>query len=151
MQHLNSGFNKFKVYYSTHVKILIVQETWKNSLTRLNIIAKHCVAYVSIYYNKNNMQLVSNIFNKLKVNGLTHVHMLITEEMWKFSLICFNINVGFEIVICVLINYGKCKMQFISNGFIMLKSWWFNSCTMSIVEKMFKKSLTHYNALFKES
>ncbi len=28
---------------------------------------------------------------------------------------------GFLIVICVLINYGKCKMQFVNNGFNMLK------------------------------
>jgi hypothetical protein len=39
------------------------------------------------------MQLVSNGFNILKVNGSTHVHMLIIEEMWKKSLIRFNINV----------------------------------------------------------
>ncbi len=50
-------------------------------------------------------------FNILKVNGSTHVHMLIIEKMWKKSLIHFNINVGFKIVICVLINYDKCKMQ----------------------------------------
>jgi hypothetical protein len=39
------------------------------------------------------MQLVSNDFNILKVNGLIHVHKLIIEEMWKKPLICFNINV----------------------------------------------------------
>jgi len=32
-----------------------------------------------------------------------------------------NRNVGFKIVTCVLINYGKCKMQPLSNGFNMLK------------------------------
>jgi len=41
------------------------------------------------------MQFVTNGFNILKVNGLTHVHMLIIEEMWKKSLIHFNINVKF--------------------------------------------------------
>jgi len=40
------------------------------------------------------MQFVNNGFNILNVNGLTHVHMLIIEEMWKKSLIHFNINVG---------------------------------------------------------
>jgi len=39
------------------------------------------------------MQLVSNGFNILKVNGSTHVHMLIIEEMWEKSLIRSNINV----------------------------------------------------------
>ncbi len=40
------------------------------------------------------MQFVSTSFNILNVNGLTHVHMLINEEMWKFLLIHSNINVG---------------------------------------------------------
>jgi hypothetical protein len=40
------------------------------------------------------MQFVSNGFNILNVNGLTHVHMLISEEMWKKLLIHYNINVG---------------------------------------------------------
>jgi hypothetical protein len=30
MQRLNSGFNKLKVGDSTHVKMLIVWEMWKN-------------------------------------------------------------------------------------------------------------------------
>jgi hypothetical protein len=67
------------------------------------------------------MQLKSNGFNILNVNGLTHVHILIIEEIWKKSLIHSNINVGSLIIICVLINYGKCKMQLMSNGFNMLK------------------------------
>jgi hypothetical protein len=46
---------------------------------------------------------------------------LIIEEMWKNSLIHSNINVGFKIVTCVLINCNKCKMQFLNNGFNMLK------------------------------
>jgi len=29
------------------------------------------------------MQLVSNGFNILKMNGLIHVHMLIIEKIWK--------------------------------------------------------------------
>ncbi len=64
---------------------------------------------------------MNNGFNILKVNGLTHVHMLIIEEMWRKSLIFKNINVRFLIVTCVLINYGKYKMQFMNNGFNMLK------------------------------
>jgi len=47
---------------------------------------------------------------------------------------------------CVLINYGKYKMKFMNSGFNMLKSWWFNSNAMLIVEEMSKKLLTHYNA-----
>jgi len=35
--------------------------------------------------------------------------------MWKKSRIHSNINVGFKIVACVLINYGKCKMQLLNN------------------------------------
>ncbi len=60
---------------------------------------------------------MNNGFNMLKVNGST----LIIEEMWKKLLIHSNINVGIKIVTCVLINYGKCKMQLLSNGFNMLK------------------------------
>jgi hypothetical protein len=84
------------------------------------------------------MQFVNNGFNILKVNGSIHVHMLIIENMWKKSLIHFNINVGIKIITCVLINYGKYKMQFLGNGFNMLKYWWFNSCIMWIVEEMSK-------------
>jgi hypothetical protein len=32
MQHLNNGFSKFKVDDLIHVKMLIVQEMWKNLL-----------------------------------------------------------------------------------------------------------------------
>jgi hypothetical protein len=39
----------------------------------------------------------------------------------KKSLIHSNINVGFKIITCVLINYGKCEMLFLSNGFTVLK------------------------------
>ncbi len=45
---------------------------------------------------------MNNGFNILKVNGST----LIIEEMWKKSLIHSNINVGFKIVACILIDYG---------------------------------------------
>jgi hypothetical protein len=54
--------NKFKMDDSIHVKMLIVQKMWKNSLNHSSIIAKHWVACVSIYYNKCKMQLMSNGF-----------------------------------------------------------------------------------------
>jgi hypothetical protein len=63
------------------------------------------------------MQFVKNDFNILKMNSST----LIIEEMWKKSSIHSNINVRFKIVIYVLIKYGKCKMQLLSNDFNMLK------------------------------
>jgi len=63
------------------------------------------------------MQYVNNGFNILKVNGST----LIIEKMWKKSFIHSNINVRFKIVRFVLINYGKCKMQLLNNGFNMLE------------------------------
>jgi len=64
---------------------------------------------------------VSDGFHILKVNGLTHVHMLIIKDMWKESLVIFYINVRFLIVTYVLINYSKCKMQLLKNSFNMLK------------------------------
>ncbi len=129
------GFNKFKVDDSTHVKMLIVQNMWKNSLNHSNIITKYWIACVLLCYNKCKMQFVNNSFNILKVNDSTYVHMFIIEEMWKKSLIHSNINVGFKIVTCALNNY-KCKMQLLSNGFNMLKvdglthvpCWWLKKC-----------------------
>jgi hypothetical protein len=53
----------------------------KNSQNDLSIIVKHWITCVSIYYSKCKMQLMSNDFNILNVNGLIHVHMLIIEEM----------------------------------------------------------------------
>jgi hypothetical protein len=67
------------------------------------------------------MQFVNNGCNILKVNDSTHVHMLIIEKMGKKPLIHSNINVGFKTITYVLINYGKYKMQLLSNGFNMLK------------------------------
>ncbi len=64
---------------------------------------------------------MSNDFNILKLNSSTSI----IEDKIKVSPIHSNINaninVGFKIVTCVLINYGKCKIQFLSNGFNMLK------------------------------
>jgi hypothetical protein len=105
MQRLNSGFNKLKVNDLIHVKMLIVQKMWKNSLNHSNIIAKYWVTCVLVYYNKCKMQFVNNGFNILTVNSST----LIIEKMWKKSVIHSYINVGFKIVTCVLMNYGKCK------------------------------------------
>ncbi len=61
------------------------------------------------------MKFVNTGFNTLKVSGST----LIIEEMWKKSLIHSNINVELKIITCVLITYGKCEMQLLSNGFNM--------------------------------
>jgi hypothetical protein len=95
MQHLNNDFNKFNVNDLTHVKMLIVQWMWKNSLNHSIIITKYWITCVLLYYNTCKMQFVSNGFNILKVNGSNYVHNLIIEEMWKKSLIHYNINAGF--------------------------------------------------------
>jgi hypothetical protein len=58
MQHLNNGFNKFKVNDLIHGKMLIVQKMWKNSLNHSNIITKLWVACVSIYCNKCNLWIM---------------------------------------------------------------------------------------------
>jgi len=63
-----------------HTYMLIVLKTWKNSINHFNIIAKHWVACVSIYCNRCKLQLVSNNFNTLKINGSIHVHIV---ESWK--------------------------------------------------------------------
>jgi len=56
---------------------------WKKSLNHSNIIVKHLIACVFIYFNKSKMQLVRNGFDILKMNGSTHVHMLIIERCEK--------------------------------------------------------------------
>jgi hypothetical protein len=91
MQHLNSGVNKLEVDDLTHVKILIIQETWKNSLKNSSVIVKYWITRVLVYYNKCKIKFTINGFNILKVNGST----LIIEEMWKKSLIYSNLNVRF--------------------------------------------------------
>jgi hypothetical protein len=55
---------------------------------------------------------------------LTYKKWIIYFDNWrdvKKSLVHSNINVGFQIITCVLINYGKCKMQLLNNGFNILK------------------------------
>jgi hypothetical protein len=76
------------------------------------MITKYWIACVLLYYNKCKMQIASNGFNIVKVNGSTHVHMLIIEKIWKKSLIHSNINVGFLIVTCVLIIIISVKCNF---------------------------------------
>ncbi len=83
MKQLNNGFNKFKMNDSTQVPILIVQKKWKNLVNHSNIMIEHWITCVSIYSNKCKMQFMSNDFNILNVNGLTHVHILIIEKMWN--------------------------------------------------------------------
>jgi hypothetical protein len=90
---------------------------WKNSLNHSSITIKTWVANVLAYNNKCKMQFLSNGFNILKVNGPT----LMIEETWKELIIHSNINVWFKIVARILINYGKCKMQILSNGFNISK------------------------------
>jgi hypothetical protein len=68
-----------------------------------------------IYYNKCKIKFLINGFNILKVNG----SILIIEIMWKKSLIHFSINVGFLLFTCVLIDYGKYKMQLLKNKLIV--------------------------------
>jgi hypothetical protein len=58
-------------------------------------------------------------------------------------------NVGFEIITCVLIDYAKCKMQLLNNGFNMLKVNGSIYIPCWLLKKCFKKSPTHYNALCK--
>jgi hypothetical protein len=55
MQHLNNGFNKFKVDDSTCATMLIVQKMWKNLLNHSNISVEHWVTCASIYSNKCNL------------------------------------------------------------------------------------------------
>jgi hypothetical protein len=75
--------------------------------------------------------------------------MVQLEEMWKNPLIHSNINVGFRIVTCVLINYSKCKMKLLYNGFNMLKIDGSIHVPCGDNWKNVKKSLTHYNAFCK--
>ncbi len=73
-------------------------------------------------------------FNKLKLNNLIHVKMLIVQKMWKISLNHSSIIVKYWVA-CVLVYY-KCKMQFVNNGLNVLKM---NSSIM-IIEKMWKNT-----------
>ncbi len=70
----------------------------------------------------------------------TLVRMLIVQKMWKNLLNYSNIITKCWVT-HVLIYYNKCKMQFVNNGFNILKV---NGSTL-IIEKMWKKSLIHFN------
>ncbi len=73
-----------------------IQNEWFNSCANVNSSKdakkfinpfKHecetlsCYVCFNIYINKCNM---NNGFNKLKVDDLTHVKMLIVQKMWKY-------------------------------------------------------------------
>jgi hypothetical protein len=73
MQCLNNGFNKFKVDDLTYVKFKNVDSS-KNVKKiikpfKYNYKILNCMCL--IYYNMCKMQLVSNGFNILKINGST--------------------------------------------------------------------------------
>ncbi len=87
MQHLNNVFSRFKVHDSTHVWTLTIQKMSKKLLNYSNTNAKHQVACVLIYFNKCNMQLVSNSVLS------TDMHMLKVKKMWEKSLTHSSINV----------------------------------------------------------
>ncbi len=89
---------------------------------------------VSIYTNKCNMQCLNSGFNKLKMNDLIHVKILIVQKIWKKPLNHSSIMIK-PWVVCVLVYYNKCKMQFVNNNFNTLKV---NGLTL-IIEEMWKK------------
>jgi len=60
--------------------------------------------------------------------------------MWKNALNHSSIIAKYWVA-CVLVYYNKCKMQFVSNGFNILKV---NGSTL-VNEEMWKKSLIHSN------
>jgi hypothetical protein len=81
---MSNGFNTFKVNDSTHVDnsrdLKKITNLFKYKCETLS-----CYVYFNIYTNKCNMQHLNNGFNKFKVDDLTHVKMLIVQEMWKNS------------------------------------------------------------------
>ncbi len=75
---------------------------------------------VSIYSDKYNVQCLNSGFNKLIVNDSTHVKMMIVQKMRKNSLNYSSI-ITKTLIPCVLVFYNKCKMQFLTNGYNILK------------------------------
>jgi hypothetical protein len=63
---------------------------------------------VSIYTSKYNMQCLNSGFNKLKVDDLTHVKMLIVQKMWKKSPNHSTIIIIYWVA-CVLVYYNEWK------------------------------------------
>jgi hypothetical protein len=72
-------------------------------------------------------------FNKLKVNNSTHVKMLIIQEMCFFLLNHSSVIVKYWVA-CVFVCHNKCKMQFVSNHFNILKM----NGSIMIIEKKIK-------------
>ncbi len=77
--------------------------------------------------------VLNNGFNKLKVDD--SIHVTIVQKLWKFSLNYSNI-ISECWITHVLIYSNKCKMQFVNNGFNILKSEWFNSNNWRDVKKI---------------
>jgi len=78
------------------------------------------------------MQRLNSDFNKLKL-----------QNGWFNS--CKDVDnssiITKYLVACVLVYYNKCKMQFLSNDFNILKV----NGSILIIEKMWKKSLIYFN------
>jgi len=96
---------------------------------------------VSIYTSKCNMQCLNSDFNKRKMDDSTHVKMLIVQKMWKKITKSFKYNCKILSCMC-LIYYNKCKMEFVNNGFNMLKV---NGSTLIIEDICKKNSWLHFN------
>jgi hypothetical protein len=61
--------------------------------------------------------ILNSGFNKIKVDDLTHVKILIVQEMWKKSWLSHsNIITKYSI----LVYYNKCKMKFVNNDLNIL-------------------------------
>jgi hypothetical protein len=59
------------------------------------------------------MQLDRNGFNTFKMNDSTHVQMFIVQKMWGI----------YKLLHVFLLNYDKCKMQPMNNGFNMIQMY----------------------------
>jgi hypothetical protein len=75
---------------------------------------------VSIYTNKCNIKHLNNDFNKFKVDDSTHVNKFIIQKKWKTSFNHSSIIAKYWVA-CVLGYYNNYNMQFVSNGFNILK------------------------------
>ncbi len=94
-----------------------------------------CIKLLCVYQytTKCNMQRLNSGVNKLEVDDLTHVKILIVQEIWKKSLKYSSVIVKYWIA-RVLVYYNKCKMKFMINGINILKV---NGSTL-IIEEMWK-------------
>ncbi len=86
------------------------------------------------------IQHFNNDFNKFKVDDLTHVKMLIVQNMWKKSL-NHSSMIAKIWAACVSIYFNKCKMQHFYNDFNILKVNGLINVHMLIIEKMWRTSL----------